>query len=322
MSPLRSFAGAALSLLLASSALASDIRIRRVSFENNGDRLTGTLYLPGDRRAGEKRAGVIVTGAWTSVKEQMSGLYAREMAERGFIALAFDFRGWGESEGAVRFKEDPAAKTADILAAAAFMATLPEIDAQKISGLGICASAGYMAQAATSNANFAAIALVAPWLHNAAIVEEVYGGADGVARLIATSRAAEEAEKNGAPQLVTAASATDETALMYRVPYYTEEARGLIAQYDNRFNLASWEPWLTYDSVSLGAELDRPTLIVHSEAAAVPQGAHQFFALLKGDAQELWLDDVSQFDFYDGAEPVAKAADAVAEHFERINEDS
>lgn len=121
---------------------------------------------------------------------------------------------------------------------------------------------------------------------------------------------------------MTAASATDKTALMYRVPYYTEEARGLIPQYDNRFNLASWEPWLTYDSVSLGAKLDRPTLIVHSEAAAVPKGAHQFFALLKGDARELWLEGVTQFDFYDRAEPVSKAAGAIAEHFERVNKGS
>lgn len=173
MSPLRSFAGATFSLLLASSALAGDIQTRRVSFQNNGDELIGTLYLPAERRTGEKRAGVIVTGAWTSVKEQMSGLYAREMAERGFVALAFDFRGWGESDGAIRFKEDPAVKTADIVAAAEFMATLPEIDASRISGLGICASAGYMAQAATGNPNFASLALVAPWLHNAAIVEEV-----------------------------------------------------------------------------------------------------------------------------------------------------
>lgn len=181
MSVLSSFIAAAASMLFAGAALAAEVQTRKVSFDNEGVALIGTLYLPADYRPGEKRPGVLVTGAWTSVKEQMSGLYAREMAERGYVSLAFDFRGWGESGGTARFKEDPAAKTSDIVAAGRFMASLPDVDAVKISGLGICASAGYMAQAASTNANFASVALVAPWLHDARIVEQVYGGPEGVA---------------------------------------------------------------------------------------------------------------------------------------------
>ena len=51
----------------------------------------------------------------------------------------------------------------------------------------------------------------------------------------------------------------------------------------------------------------------------MPQGAHAFFALLDGDASEIWLENVSQFDFYDRPDDVTRAADAAAEHFERIN---
>lgn len=319
MSALKSLTSISFSLLLAGTALADEIQTRQVSFESGGATLAGTLYLPGNIQPGERRPGVIVTGAWTSIKEQMSGLYAREMAERGYAALAFDFRGWGASGGAIRFREDPAIKTADIVAAASFMASLPEVEPTQISGLGICASAGYMAEAASGNADFASVALVAPWLHNAGIVEAVYGGPEGVATLIATSREAEASEREGLPQVIVAASMTDETSLMFQIPYYTETDRGLIPEYDNSFNLASWEPWLTYDSVAVGAQLDKPTLIVHSEAAAVPQGAHAFFDLLHGDAAELWLENVTQFDFYDRPEPVTRAADAAAAHFSRVN---
>jgi fermentation-respiration switch protein FrsA (DUF1100 family) len=301
--------------MMSSAAFGAEIETRRVSFQNEGATLAGTLYLPADHRDGDKLAGIVVTGAWTAIKEQMSGRYAREMAERGFAALAFDYRGWGESGGEIRFKEDPAAKTSDIAAAAAFMARLAEVDPTRINGLGICASAGYITAAATGNANFASIALVAPWLHNKQLAEKIYGGADGVAGLIETSQRAEEAERQGRPQVITAASATDSSALMYQVPYYTETDRGLIPQYDNRFNLATWEPWLTYDAVSLGAKLDKPILIVHSENAAVPAGAHAFFADIPGRKSQIWLDNVSQFDFYDGAEPVKIAADAAAAHF-------
>ncbi len=71
--------------------------------------------------------------------------------------------------------------------------------------------------------------------------------------------------------------------------------------------------------MAIGARLTKPTLIVHSEAAAVPQGAHAFFAQLNGDATELWLDNVTQFDFYDEPEDVRRAADAAAAHFTRVN---
>lgn len=304
--------------MMNAGAFAADIQTREVSFRNEGATLAGTLYLPPDYKPGERLPGVVATGAWTSVKEQMAGLYAREMAERGFAALAFDFRGWGQSGGEIRYKEDPAAKTADIIAAADYMATRPEIDRASITGLGLCASAGYMAAAAADNDTFKAVSLVAPWLHNTEIVEQVYGGGDGVAKLIATSRSAEEAERGGQPQIITAASMTDRASLMHQIPYYTESGRGLIPEYDNKFNLASWEPWLTYDSVSIGSRLDKPILIVHSEAAAVPQGAHAFFSRLRGDATEVWLDDTTQFDFYDRPEDVTRAADATADHFTRI----
>lgn len=59
----------------------------------------------------------------------------------------FDFRNWGESSGDNRQFENPANKTEDIVAAANYLATREEVDANRIAGLGICASAGYMADA-------------------------------------------------------------------------------------------------------------------------------------------------------------------------------
>ncbi len=68
-----------------------------MSFENEGETLVGTLYLPAEHDGEERLPTVVVTGAWTSVEEQMPREYALEMAERGFAALTFDFRGWGKS---------------------------------------------------------------------------------------------------------------------------------------------------------------------------------------------------------------------------------
>lgn len=181
--------------LMASTAAVAQVETRTVTFENEGATLSGTLYLP-EERGSEPLPTVVVTGARTSVQEQMPANYAREMAERGFAAFTFDFRGWGKSDDLpnnMRFVESPEAKTSDIKAAIAFVATLPEVDADHINGLGICASAGYMVDAVSGNPLVQRLGLVAPWLQNEEIVEAVYGGADGVAGLIEVSHAAEAA---------------------------------------------------------------------------------------------------------------------------------
>ncbi|MYK85865.1 MAG: lysophospholipase [Synechococcus sp. SB0669_bin_7] len=280
---------------------------RSVSFDSYGNLLQGALYLP--EAAATPLPAVVVTGAWTTVKEQMAGTYARELAVRGYAALAFDFTGWGQSEGTPRYVEDPATKTADIHAAAAFMAAREEIDPARIAGLGICASSGYMAAAVADDDKFQRVALVAPWLHDPAMAEDIYGGADAVAGLIAASEA-----EGAADTVLPGASATDANAVMVQVPYYTEADRGLIPAYDNKFSVASWKPWLTYDAQASADRLTKPMLMVGSPAIALPAGAEAYAARARASVKTLWLGkDVAQFDFYDREDVVTASADAIAE---------
>jgi uncharacterized protein len=104
---------------------------------------------------------------------------------------------------------------------------------------------------------------------------------------------------------------------MYQAPYYTEEDRGMIPEYVNEFNLASWEGWLTFDAIKIANNLNKPVQIVHSEAAAIPQGAKEFYSRLSGEKNQLWLENTTQFDFYDSPEAVTIASDAVVQHFEQ-----
>ena len=307
---------AILQLFLANDAEAA--HVKEVTFQSNNQTLVGDLYLPDNYQEGDKLPGVVVTGAWTTVKEQMPATYAEAMANRGYAALVFDFRNWGESGGNNRQFENPANKTQDIVAAANYLTTLPEVDGNKIAGLGICASAGYMADAAVQSDDIKAIALVAPWLHDREIVNEVYGGEESVQSLIDTSQKAQaKYEATGKISTVPAASMTDENAVMYQAPYYTEADRGAIPEYVNEFNLASWEGWLTYDAISTADDLDKPVMIIHSEAAAIPQGAKEFYSRLPGEKDQLWLEGVTQFDFYDSPEAFTTASDAVTEYFEQ-----
>jgi len=285
---------------------------KQVTFESQNQTLIGNLFLPDNYKDGDKLPGVVVTGAWTTVKEQMSTIYATVLANKGYAALVFDFRGWGESEDAVKYLEDPTRKTQDINAAVNYLVTRPEVDGGKAAGLGICASAGYMSDAAASNPNIKSLALVAPWLHNAEIVNAIYGGEESVNDLIAVAKAAEKADE---PVYIEAASLTNNKALMYQAPYYTEIDRGLISEYDNKFNVASWHGWLTYDALKGAEKMHKPALLVSSEAAALPQGSKEYAQRAGNNVQLIMLDNITQFDFYDQPKAVSQSADAVAEHF-------
>ena len=284
---------------------STSVSRRTVRFASGDAELVGTLFVPSG--ADGPMPAAVVAGAWTTVKEQMAGTYARELAGRGVAALAFDYTGWGESGGAPRFVEDPAQKSADLMAAVDFLATRPEVDDTRIAAVGVCASAGYAAAAAADHPKVQKLGLVAPWLHDATLVAAVYGGEEGVAALIDKGLTAGDAN-------IIAASTTDDGALMFQAPYYTEPERGLIDAYDNRFALRSWRPWLTYDALDSAERLGVPMLVIGSDAMALPDGAKRYIARTHAPVQERWLDDISQFDFYDRADIVAQSADALAAH--------
>jgi uncharacterized protein len=298
-------------------ALASEsFRTERVTFQSGGETLVGTLYIPAGVSRRNQAPGVVVTGAWMTIKEQMAGRYAAEMASRGIVALAFDFRTWGQSGGAQRSMEDPAMKIADIQAAAIFLDRRAETARGQIGGLGICASAGYMVHAAADSRVISSVSLVAPWLHDATIVNQVYGDANVAALTEMAHEAQAKFAATGELSLVPAAGPQGSNAVMAGVPYYTEADRGQLLQWENTFNVASWDDWLSFDAQTAAARLHNPFLMVHSDAAAIPQGARKFFGALAAPVKnQVWIDGVSQFDFYDRTAPVNAAADAAAAHF-------
>ena len=119
----------------------------KVRFHNRyGIELCGDLYLP--KGAHEKLAAVAVCGPFGAVKEQCSGLYAEELASRGFAALAFDPSFTGESGGAVRNVASPDINTEDFSAAVDFLSTRDFVDGEKVGILGICGWGGMALNAA------------------------------------------------------------------------------------------------------------------------------------------------------------------------------
>lgn len=295
------------------------VRLEHVRFESHGTPLVGTLYVPERMSTGERAAAVVVTGSWLTVKEQMPTEYARRLAAEGLVALVFDFRGFGESGGAPRQYESPARKVQDLQSAISFLEKHAAVDPARIALWGICASSGYAAQVATADPRVRRLVLVAPWLHDRPLVEAMYGGERGVRERSSKGRAAKELyDRGGEPEYVPAASNTDSTAAMYwegnALDYYLNPARGAIPEWTNRFAVQSWPEWLELDAVAIAPNVKAPTLLVHGEKAAIPDGAKRFYEGLRVPKELVWTDAASQFHFYDDPASIAPAIAAGLRH--------
>jgi fermentation-respiration switch protein FrsA (DUF1100 family)/ketosteroid isomerase-like protein len=295
-------------------AADGDTGLERVEFTSKGSGIVGNLHTPPSFSRGKKYSGVVVTGSWTTVKEQMPDHYAKKMAARGFVALTFDFRNYGQSDGRVRDHEVPGMKAEDITSAVEYLSSLPYIDKTDVGGLAVCASAGYMSQAILSGAAIGRAVFVAPWLHNAKIAGEIYGGSEAVGALKMKSDAAmKKFRETGVVDYVPAASDSDKRAAMYGpFDYYLNSGRGAIPRWGNRFAVMAWRGWLEYDPVSLASKIRTPILIIHSKTAAIPEGAEQFYRNLAGEKEIIWVKGPNQFDFYDNEKYTGDASDKAA----------
>lgn len=125
---------------------------RKVTFHNRfGITLAADLYVPKSSQLADsagRMPAVAVSGPFGAVKEQSSGLYAQTLAERGFVAIAFDPSYTGESGGKPRYVMSPDINTDDFSAAVDYLATSPIVDADRIGILGICGWGGFAINAA------------------------------------------------------------------------------------------------------------------------------------------------------------------------------
>jgi uncharacterized protein len=139
--------------------LSQNVTVEKVSFPNRyGITLVGDMYLSKDMDRSQKYPAIIVGTPYGGVKEQGAGIYAQEMAERGFVTLAFDQSYNGESGGEPRRISSPEIFTEDFSAAVDFLGTREFVDRDKIGVIGMCGSGGFALTAAQVDTRIKAIA--------------------------------------------------------------------------------------------------------------------------------------------------------------------
>jgi fermentation-respiration switch protein FrsA (DUF1100 family) len=282
------------------------------TFTSAGDRLAGVVYLPSEQPA----AAVVTTGPLTSVKEQATGAYARALAERGFAAVAFDHRTFGESEGEPRQFENPEGKADDVRAAVGALRADQRTGDLPVVAVGVCAGGGYMARAVADDPRISAFAGVAGYYSDAAAFAEsspdAYQGT--IERGLAAKRRWQE---TGVAETIPAVAPDGgDVAMPLREAYeFYGTPRGAVDNYTNAFAVQSLAYTTPFDAQEAAARIEVPFLLVHSEHALAPPLARTFYAGVTTPKSQLWLQSQGQIDFYDDPRLIDAAADAIAERF-------
>ena len=137
--------------------LSEKVTRQKVTFKNRyGITIAGDLYVP--KNGGNNLSAIAISGPFGAVKEQSSGLYANQMAERGFVTLAFDPSYTGESGGEPRNLDSPEINTEDFSAAVDFLGLQKNVDRNKIGIIGICGFGGFALNATAIDKRVKAVA--------------------------------------------------------------------------------------------------------------------------------------------------------------------
>lgn len=291
----------------------------QISFKRGDLNLAGLLYKPADFSAEKKYHAVIVQGSATSIKEQMSDTYCRKLAQKGFIALGFDYSHYGASDGEPRQYENYKEKVADLKAAIDYLLSLPSV--KDVAMIGVCTSGGTMPYLAAEDQRLKAAASVAGFFVDPQFMKAMFGDEIYNQRLQMSDQAKEKYHNTREQSPVIAYSETDPTAANYMpvvgaFDYYLNASRGCLPQYKNELDVMSYRPMLAeFNSFEKASRIKCPVILVHSDGCSFPEQAKKFYAMLNCEKELAWNGGGTHFDYYDQPLQVDYAVKRIAEFF-------
>lgn len=303
---------------------STDITRETITLRNLAWDTAADIYFPPGFDASRHHPTVLCAHPIGSCKEQTAGnVYARALAEAGFIAVAFDASFQGDSGGEPRRMEDPALRVSDFRFVIDHLVTLPCVDADRIGALGICGGGGYTVAAATTDHRIKSVVTITA-ANFGRLAREAFSGFDPVGALQAMG-AQRTAEARGTPRRLVhylpesmetarAAGVTDidliEATEYYKTPRAQHphgEATGLFS-----FNSAAvaWDAFAFTERL-----LTQPLMIVIGDKPG-GFGAYRDGCELHGRAASkrkelVVLPGVSHYELYDQPQAVGPALDMV-----------
>ncbi len=281
----------------------------KVTFHNRyGIELAADMYVP--KNADGKLPALAVSGPFGAVKEQSSGLYAQHMAERGFLAIAFDPSFTGESGGEPRRMASPDINTEDFLAAVDFLSTCDLVDPERIGIIGICGFGGMAINAAALDPRIKATVTSTMYDMSKVNVEGYFASEDTPAQRMEKRRAlaAQRTEDYKAGTYKRAGGVVDplpDDAPWFVKDYhaYYKTPRGYHKRSGNSndgWNVIGCQSFMNQPLLAWAGEIETPVLLIHGEKAHSRYFSEYAFSLLNGSNKELMIiPGASHVDLYD-----------------------
>lgn len=279
-------------------AIDPEIPMEEVRFPTRfGTVLAGQLYLP--KKGTPIKGALAVCGPFGAVKEQSSGLYAQEMARRGFAAVAFDPSYTGESTGTPRSVASPDINTEDFQAAVDFLSNRRDFDPGKIGIIGICGWGGMAINAAAIDPRIKAT-IASTMYDMTRVTANGYFDAENSAEDRDKKRSAlnaqrivdfenrEYARAGGVPEQLP----DDAPPFMIDYHDYYKTPRGYHPRSVNSndgWNVTSSLSFLNTKLLAYADEIENAVLLVHGDKAHSLYFSEDAFKKLKGDNKELYL---------------------------------
>lgn len=288
--------------------VSDKVTVESVRFKNRfGITLAADLYKP--KQAEGKLPAIAVSGPFGAVKEQSSGLYAQTMAERGFLAIAFDPSYTGESSGEPRYVASPDINTEDFSAAVDFLSIREDVDPERIGIIGICGWGGMALNAAAIDTRIKATVTVTMYDMSRVNANGYFDEMDADARYELRKKLNAQRTidaRNGSYAL--AGGVVDplpEDAPQFVKDYYDyyKTKRGYHKRSlnsNNGWNVTSSLSFINTPLLTYSDEIRSAVLMIHGEKAHSRYFSEDAFKKLKGDNKELLIiPGASHVDLYD-----------------------
>ncbi len=255
---------------------SNKVNHKKVTFKNRyGIELAADMYTP--KGATGKLAAIAVSGPFGAVKEQSSGLYAQHMAERGFVAIAFDPSFTGESGGEPRRMASPDINTEDFLAAVDFLSVQDNVDPERIGIIGICGFGGMAINAAALDPRIKATVASTMYDMSKISAEGYFKSDDSTEKRMAQRKAlaAQRTQDFKSGTYKRAGGVVDplpDDAPFFVKDYhdYYKTARGYHQRSGNStdgWNVTGCQSFLNQPLLAWAHEIETPVLLIHGEKA-------------------------------------------------------
>lgn len=269
-------------------------KLKKISLNIKGSKVVGNLHIPHNWNKGP---ACVVAGPMTSVKEQVTGVYAEVLANHGVMSLSIDHRHYGESEGEPRQFEYYKHKIEDLIGCIDYLEERENIERSQLGIFGICLGCGYSAWTAIQSSKVKWLGCVVGYYRDPGQMR-TNNSEEFNAKVSQGIQARKKYEKEGKNITIPAVAINTDAAMTLQETYNYYAVEWAVPNYKNEFSLMSREHFLPFDVQEAASQVKIPIAMVHSENALSPNLARAFYEKISSPKKIKWLDSTSQVEFY------------------------